>query len=65
MPTKVERSSLLDTAHFGYLLYAFVYSVVATNVEKIVAYSAWLITNTKLEHDISMFESRVCERFAI
>lgn len=23
------------------------------------------VTNTKLEHDISMFESRVCERFAI
>ena len=23
------------------------------------------VTNTKLEQDISMFESRVCERFAI
>ncbi len=23
------------------------------------------VTNTKLEHDISTFESRVCERFAI
>ena len=23
------------------------------------------VTNTKLEHDISIFESRICERFAI
>ena len=51
MPTQVERSSLLNTAHFGYLLDAFVYSVVATDVEKIIAYSVWLISLDNLHRN--------------
>ena len=33
MSSQMERSSLLNTAHFGYLLDTFVYRVVAADVE--------------------------------
>ena len=33
MSQAVERSSLLDTAHFGYLLDALIYRVVATDIK--------------------------------
>ena len=56
MPTQVERSSLLNTAHFGYLLDAFVYSVVATDVEKIVTYSVWRVSLDNLHRNIHQFD---------
>ena len=56
MPTQMERSSLLNTAHFGYLLDALVYSVVAADVEKIVAYSVWLVSLDNLHRNIHQFD---------
>ena len=61
MSQAMERSSLLNTAHFSNLFYAFVYSVVATDVEKGIAYSVWLISLDNLHRNIHQLD---LERYA-
>ena len=42
--------------HNLHLFYAFVYSVVATNIEKIVAYSVWLVSFDNLYRNIHQLD---------
>lgn len=52
----MERSSLLDTAYLGNLLDASVYHIVATNIEKVVAYSVWFVSFDNLHRNIHQLD---------
>lgn len=66
-----KRTSFLLSRH-TFAVLALNYGMPIESVSKILGHTNITttqiyakVTNTKLEHDISMFESRVCKRFAI
>lgn len=68
----IEKRTSFHLSRHTFAVLALNYGMPIESVSKILGHTNITttqiyakVTNTKLEHDISMFESRVCERFAI
>ena len=68
----IEKRTSFQLSRHTFVVLALNYGMPIESVSKILGHTNITttqiyakVTNTKLEHDISMFESRVCERFAI
>ena len=68
----IEKRTSFHLSRLTFAVLALNYGMPLESVSKILGHTNITttqiyakVTNTKLEHDISMFESRVCERFAI
>ena len=68
----IEKRTSFHLSRHTFVVLALNYGMPIESVSKILGHTNITttqiyakVTNTKLEHDISMFESRVCERFAI
>ena len=68
----IEKRTTFHLSRHTFAVLALNYGMPIESVSKILGHTNITttqiyakVTNTKLEHDISMFESRVCERFAI
>lgn len=71
-PLLLTSPCIFHTSRHTFAVLALNYGMPIESVSKILGHTNITttqiyakVTNTKLEHDISMFESRVCERFAI
>lgn len=68
----IEKRTSFHLSRHTFAVLALNYGMPIESVSKILGHTNITttqiyakVTNTKLEHDISMFENRVCERFAI